>query len=150
MLWKSFFMAAVLPVAVVGVAEARDRIKIVGSSTVFPFTTAVAEQFGKTTKFKTPLRIHRHGGGMKLFCGGFVRVIRISPTRPAPSKSPKLKSAPRTASTKSPKSRLATTVSLSPTPSPLRGRPSPRNNCFWPLPSRCRICRRRKVDTESI
>ena len=71
MLRKSFFMAAVLSVAVVGVAEARDRIKIVGSSTVFPFTTAVAEQFGKSTKFKTPVvESTGTGGGMKLFCGG--------------------------------------------------------------------------------
>jgi phosphate transport system substrate-binding protein len=33
-------------VAPTGVAEARDQIRIVGSSTVFPFSTTVAEQFG--------------------------------------------------------------------------------------------------------
>ena len=38
-----------------GAAEARDQIHIVGSSTVFPFTTAVAESFGKGGKFKTPV-----------------------------------------------------------------------------------------------
>src|SRR3990172_3532027 len=36
-------------------AEARDQIRIVGSSTVFPFATAVAEQFGRTSAFKTPV-----------------------------------------------------------------------------------------------
>ena len=52
-------------------AEARDQIRIVGSSTVFPFSTAVAEQFGKTTKFKTPVvESTGSGGGLKLFCAG--------------------------------------------------------------------------------
>jgi len=52
-------------------AAARDQIQIVGSSTVFPFATAVAEQFGKTTKFKTPvIEATGSGGGMKLFCSG--------------------------------------------------------------------------------
>ena len=36
-------------------AQARDQIEVVGSSTVFPFATAVAEQFGRTSKFKTPV-----------------------------------------------------------------------------------------------
>ena len=61
--------AAVL--AGIGAAEARDQIRIVGSSTVFPFTTAVAEQFGKTSKFKTPVvESTGTGGGLKLFCAG--------------------------------------------------------------------------------
>jgi len=52
-------------------AQTRDRIHIVGSSTVFPFSTAVAEQFGKRTKFKTPaVESTGTGGGMKLFCAG--------------------------------------------------------------------------------
>jgi phosphate transport system substrate-binding protein len=50
---------------------ARDYIYIVGSSTVFPFATAVAEQFGKATKFKTPkIESTGSGGGIKLFCDG--------------------------------------------------------------------------------
>ena len=54
-----------------GAAEARDQIHIVGSSTVFPFTTAVAENFGKAGKFKTPVvESTGTGGGMKLFCSG--------------------------------------------------------------------------------
>lgn len=52
-------------------AEGRDYISIVGSSTVYPFSTAVAEQFGKTTKFKTPkIESTGTGGGLKLFCAG--------------------------------------------------------------------------------
>jgi phosphate transport system substrate-binding protein len=52
-------------------AQARDQIRIVGSSTVFPFSTAVAEQFGRTTSFKTPVvESTGSGGGIKLFCAG--------------------------------------------------------------------------------
>lgn len=52
-------------------AVARDQIRIVGSSTVYPFTTAVAEQFGKTSGMKTPVvESTGTGGGMKLFCAG--------------------------------------------------------------------------------
>jgi phosphate transport system substrate-binding protein len=50
---------------------ARDYISIVGSSTVYPFATVVAEQFGKSSKFKTPkVESTGSGGGIKLFCGG--------------------------------------------------------------------------------
>lgn len=50
---------------------ARDYIEIVGSSTVYPFATVVAEQFGKTTGSKTPkIESTGSGGGFKLFCGG--------------------------------------------------------------------------------
>jgi phosphate transport system substrate-binding protein len=50
---------------------ARDQIRIVGSSTVYPFTTAVAEQFGKGGQFKTPVvESTGTGGGFKLFCEG--------------------------------------------------------------------------------
>ena len=52
-------------------ASARDQIRIVGSSTVFPFSTAVAEQFGRSTDFQTPVvEATGSGGGMKLFCAG--------------------------------------------------------------------------------
>ena len=52
-------------------AQARDQIRIVGSSTVFPFSTAVAERFGQKTGMKTPVvESTGTGGGMKLFCGG--------------------------------------------------------------------------------
>jgi len=47
----------------------RDYISIVGSSTVYPFATVVAERFGKSTDFKTPkIESTGTGGGMKLFC----------------------------------------------------------------------------------
>ncbi len=60
-----------LGVCVAGAAQARDQIRIVGSSTVYPFTTAVAEQFGKTPGVKTPVvESTGTGGGMKLFCAG--------------------------------------------------------------------------------
>lgn len=50
-------------------AASRDNISVVGSSTVYPFATAVAERFGKKTKFKTPkIESTGTGGGMKLFC----------------------------------------------------------------------------------
>ncbi|WP_151179817.1 PstS family phosphate ABC transporter substrate-binding protein [Hypericibacter terrae] len=63
--------AALAVFALAGTAEARDQIRIVGSSTVFPFSTAVAEQFGKTGKFKTPVvESTGTGGGFKLFCAG--------------------------------------------------------------------------------
>jgi phosphate transport system substrate-binding protein len=52
-------------------AFARDQIRIVGSSTVYPFTTAVAEQFGKSGAGKTPVvESTGTGGGFKLFCAG--------------------------------------------------------------------------------
>ncbi len=64
-------LAALAVMAFAGQAEARDQIKIVGSSTVFPFSTAVAEQFGKTSGFKTPVvESTGTGGGIKLFCAG--------------------------------------------------------------------------------
>ena len=63
-------IAAVTLVAFSGAAVARDQIRIVGSSTVYPFTTAVAEQFGKAGG-KTPIvESTGTGGGMKIFCEG--------------------------------------------------------------------------------
>jgi phosphate transport system substrate-binding protein len=54
-----------------GAASARDQIRIVGSSTVYPFTTAVAEQFGRAGLGRTPVvESTGTGGGFKLFCAG--------------------------------------------------------------------------------
>ena len=51
--------------------HAQEKIQIVGSSTVFPFSTAVAEEFGALTTFPTPtIESTGSGGGIKLFCGG--------------------------------------------------------------------------------
>jgi phosphate transport system substrate-binding protein len=63
--------AALLVPAAAWSQAARDYISIVGSSTVYPFATVAAEQFGKTTRFKTPkVESTGSGGGIKLFCNG--------------------------------------------------------------------------------
>ncbi|HID82380.1 MAG TPA: PstS family phosphate ABC transporter substrate-binding protein [Chromatiales bacterium] len=70
---KKLILTAAMTMAVAGTAQAagRDTISIVGSSTVYPFATVVAEQFGKSTRFKTPkIESTGSGGGMKLFCAG--------------------------------------------------------------------------------
>ncbi len=69
-------VASIAALAVAGAlaaspASARDTIQIVGSSTVFPFATAVAERFGQTTDFGAPVvESTGSGGGLKLFCAG--------------------------------------------------------------------------------
>ena len=71
---RALLSSVVLAAALGQVAFAqagRDYISIVGSSTVYPFTTTVAEQFGKAGKFKTPkVESTGTGGGIKLFCEG--------------------------------------------------------------------------------
>jgi len=63
--------AAALTMTIVAPAIARDQIRMVGSSTVYPFATAVAEEFGRSNKFKTPIvESTGSGGGFKLFCEG--------------------------------------------------------------------------------
>ena len=65
----ALFMAAAI--GTTGAMAARDYISIVGSSTVYPFATVVAEQFGKSTDYKTPkIESTGSGGGFKLFCAG--------------------------------------------------------------------------------
>jgi len=54
-----------------GVAQARDQIRIVGSSTVYPFASYVVEEFGATTNHPTPvIESTGSGGGLKLFSEG--------------------------------------------------------------------------------
>ena len=68
---KKILMAVSAIALFAGPALARDQIRIVGSSTVYPFTTTVAENFGKTSGMKTPVvESTGTGGGMKLFCAG--------------------------------------------------------------------------------
>jgi len=76
-MWKKGLIFAVATLMVTSVvadvdaASGRDYVTIVGSSTVYPFATTVAEQFGRTSKFKTPkIESTGSGGGMKLFCAG--------------------------------------------------------------------------------
>ncbi|KOR29355.1 phosphate ABC transporter substrate-binding protein [Achromatium sp. WMS1] len=55
----------------IGNVNARNYIYIVGSSTVYPFATVVAENFGRRTRYKTPkIESTGSGGGLKLFCAG--------------------------------------------------------------------------------
>jgi phosphate transport system substrate-binding protein len=68
---KKVLMAVSALALFAGPALARDQIRIVGSSTVYPFTTTVAENFGKTSGMKTPVvESTGTGGGMMLFCAG--------------------------------------------------------------------------------
>ncbi len=67
---KSIFALALLLVGA-GMAQARDQVKITGSSTVFPFSSYVAEELGATTKFPAPVvESTGSGGGHKLFGAG--------------------------------------------------------------------------------
>ena len=73
---KKLFCTAIALVALVNVPAAlaqRDTISIVGSSTVYPFSTVVAERFGKSRKFNTP-KVESTGTG-----GGFKLVLCRSP-----------------------------------------------------------------------
>jgi phosphate transport system substrate-binding protein len=64
-------LAVVAGASLAAPAQARDQIRIVGSSTVFPFSTAVAEAFGRSGGFKTPVvESTGTGGGIQLFCSG--------------------------------------------------------------------------------
>jgi len=64
-------MATAAAVSMAGAAQAREQIRIVGSSTVFPFTATVVERFGQGAKFPAPiLESTGTGGGMRLFCAG--------------------------------------------------------------------------------
>ena len=68
---RPWFALATALCLIPAAAAARDQIRIVGSSTVYPFATAVAEEFGRSTEFKTPIiESTGTGGGMKLFCAG--------------------------------------------------------------------------------
>jgi len=71
------FYAAAAGLAAAGVlaaaasAQIRSDIRIVGSSTVFPFTTAAAENFGARSQFPTPVvEATGTGAGMNQFCAG--------------------------------------------------------------------------------
>mgnify|MGYP000064403465 CR=1 FL=1 len=72
-MYKSAVALAVTLIASATAVQAagRNHIEIVGSSTVYPFATVVAERFGQTGEFKTPkIESTGSGGGMKLFCAG--------------------------------------------------------------------------------
>lgn len=68
---KSLAVLALAGIFTASVAQARNQIRIVGSSTIFPFANAVADHFAKNTKFRRPI-IESTGsvGGLMLFCSG--------------------------------------------------------------------------------
>lgn len=68
---KKLSLIGISLLLVSNIAVARDQLNIVGSSTVYPFATVVAEHFGKKTDYKTPkVEATGSGGGLKLFCEG--------------------------------------------------------------------------------
>ena len=71
MTFRKTSMALIASALLATTLSARDQVKIVGSSTVYPFSSSVAEEFGSTSKFPTPVvESTGTGGGMKLFCSG--------------------------------------------------------------------------------
>ena len=68
---RSFIIGLTLTASISTPAIASDEIRVVGSSTVYPFSTVVAERFGRMTNHPTPVvEATGTGGGMKLFCSG--------------------------------------------------------------------------------
>jgi phosphate transport system substrate-binding protein len=69
---KAVMTALMLIVAALPTTSyARDQLMIVGSSTVFPYTQAVAEQYTQMTGSPAPVvESTGTGGGFKVFCGG--------------------------------------------------------------------------------
>lgn len=68
---RTFLAGIALTIPLFAFAAERDEIHIVGSSTVYPFTTLVAEQFQNDTGNPMPvIESTGTGGGMILFCGG--------------------------------------------------------------------------------
>ena len=77
-MFKKIFLLTLINLAFLGTTNARDQINIVGSSTVYPFSTVVAETFGNKTGIKVPkIESTGSGGGMKLLCKGLELVILI-------------------------------------------------------------------------
>lgn len=68
---NKFLSMLLVSLLIASPAMAREQLRIVGSSTVFPFTAATAEQFSRSGKFRTPIvEINGTGGGFKMFCDG--------------------------------------------------------------------------------
>ena len=81
--FSKYLLTATTILLTATVAQARDQIRIVGSSTVYPFATVVAERFGISSKFKTPVvESTGSGGGLKIFCQGigplYVDITNVS------------------------------------------------------------------------
>ena len=64
-------ISALVGLSAATTTQAREQIRIVGSSTVYPFASYVVEEFGATTDYPTPvIESTGSGGGLKLFCEG--------------------------------------------------------------------------------
>ena len=74
---KSIVAALVAVFAVTAVAEARE-IRIVGSSTVYPFTTIVGETFAAEGNTAPVIESTGTGGGMKVFTKHLLSKIRTT------------------------------------------------------------------------
>ncbi|MFT5469242.1 MAG: phosphate transport system substrate-binding protein [Verrucomicrobiales bacterium] len=67
----NLILAGMLALAGTSAMAERDQIRIVGSSTVYPFSSYTAEEFGTLTEFKSPVvESTGSGGGHKLFMTG--------------------------------------------------------------------------------
>jgi len=68
---KKILFTGILAATAASNAAASDQIRSAGSSTVYPFVTVAAENFGRSSGFKTPIvESTGTGGGFKLFCAG--------------------------------------------------------------------------------
>lgn len=67
----ALFMSCMFATGAASAQSGRDYVYVVGSSTVYPFSTVVAERFGRGSEFRTPkVESTGSGGGLKLFCDG--------------------------------------------------------------------------------
>ncbi len=68
---KKLFLLAIAAIMVANPAIAREQIRVVGSSTVYPFSSTVAENLSKSSEFKNiVVESTGTGAGIKLFCAG--------------------------------------------------------------------------------
>ena len=87
-------VAAFMPACGSSGSGSASLINIDGSSTVFPITEAVAEEFHKVNAARVTIGVSGTGGGFKKFCGGG---DRWSPAPPGPSSRPRWRSLRRQA-----------------------------------------------------
>ncbi|GED21799.1 PstS family phosphate ABC transporter substrate-binding protein [Halomonas halmophila] len=70
-IFKTSVIAASIGMAGAAQAQEAEQLRIVGSSTVYPFASYVVEEFGATTEYATPvIESTGSGGGLRLFCNG--------------------------------------------------------------------------------
>ena len=72
----AFISLGMLPTSLI--AATNDIVKVDGSSTVYPITEAVAEEFQIATRIKVTVGVSGTGGGFKKFCRGETAVSNAS------------------------------------------------------------------------